>query len=292
MLNHSGISVNSKNLIIDSGCALILSGHKENDLKNNQDLGTTGRGIGPAYEDLYGRRSIRVGDLPNINVENCPIEALGLLKQVKDAILPYVSSDIMNFYSSINEPVLYEGAQGMMLDVFHGSYPYVTSSSTNPAFASVVTGRHKTSSVIGVMKAYSTRVGNGPFPSEITSDPIGKILQTNGREIGTVTGRSRRVGWLDLHQVKECIKLSNCNSIILTKIDVLDTLETIQINKGSERFEIFPGWLSSTKDITQYAELPNNARQYIEFIEKYLEIPVDFVSTGPDSSSVIDCRRI
>lgn len=304
ILKDAGIAVSPNNLIIDAGCALITPDHRRIDSEKNSNIGTTGRGIGPAYEDFYARRSLRVGDLalPDHVLEekfkNLFTNYSQWLMDFRRTILPYVIFDSAKYYQDVNGKVLFEGAQGMMLDVFHGSYPYVTSSSTNPAFASVVTGRHNITEIVGVTKAYSTRVGNGPFPTELNSGPAADVLSTVGREVGTVTGRKRRVGWLDLAQVKRSCEISGCRSIIVTKLDVLDSLSEIMVGIGplanewtptkqDIQYKTFTGWQVNTQGLTRWNQLPNGAIQYLEFIEDFLNIPVQFVSTGPVSSSMI-----
>lgn len=304
ILKDAGIAVSPSNLIIDAGCALITPDHRRVDSEKNSAIGTTGRGIGPAYEDFYARRSLRVGDLalPDHVLEekfkNFFTNYSQWLMDFRSTILPYVIFDSAKYYQDIDGKVLFEGAQGMMLDVFHGSYPYVTSSSTNPAFASVITGRHNITNIVGVTKAYSTRVGNGPFPTELHTGPEAEVLSTIGREVGTVTGRKRRVGWLDLAQVKRSCEISGCRSIVVTKLDVLDSLGEISVGIGPlanewvqtdnhMQYKTFAGWQVNTRDVTSWEQLPNQAKQYLEFIEDFLNISVKFISTGPDSSSMI-----
>lgn len=303
-LNDAGVKVSPDNLKIDAGCAVITPNHRRIDTEKNANIGTTGRGIGPAYEDFYARRSLRIGDIAcsdNFLEEKFKglfPEYFEWLSSFRSAIMPYILFDAANYYQNIQESVLYEGAQGMMLDVFHGSYPYVTSSSTNPAFASVVTGRHKKKSVMGITKAYATRVGNGPFATELTSGPAADILSTIGKEVGTVTGRKRRVGWLDLAQVKRSCAISGCQSLIVTKLDVLDSLEEIAVGVGTfenewqptgleKSYSMLPGWQTSTREITCWNDLPSQAKYYLEFIEDFLDIPIVYVSTGPNSNSMI-----
>lgn len=304
ILKDAGITVTADNLKIDAGCAVITPDHRRIDIESNGAIGTTGRGIGPAYEDFYARRSYRIGDvlLSDTLLEEKFKDLFANYPQwllsFRDVIKPYILVNAAEYYQNIQESIMFEGAQGMLLDVFHGSYPYVTSSSTNPAFASVVTGRHVEKSVIGITKAYATRVGNGPFPTELLSGEVADVLSTVGKEVGTVTGRKRRVGWLDLAQVKRSCQISGCNAIIVTKLDVLDSLSEISIGIGpldndwqdsnKPNYHIMRGWQEKTQGITSWADLPSKAKNYLEFIEDFLEIPIKYVSTGPNSTSTIE----
>lgn len=180
----------------------------------------------------------------------------------------------------------------MMLDVFYGTYPYVTSSPANPAFASVVTGYHpKELCTIGVIKAYATRVGHGPFNTEITEGPAADVLSNVGKEVGTVTGRKRRVGWLDLTGFHEITSIANVKTLALTKLDVLDSLNEINVCVNStdsdSQYMTLPGWKTSTRGITNYNDLPQNAKAYVDFIEKFTGYGITMISTGPESDSVI-----
>ena len=300
-LRDAGIIVNTSNLVIDAGCALIMPHHQQSDIVNNGSIGTTGRGIGPAYEDLYARRAMRVGDLILSTQElitkfSLSPEQVAWVRSFRDHLLPYVIYDAVDYYQKMSAPVLFEGAQGMMLDIFHGSYPYVTSSPANPAFASVITGRHQLE-VIGVTKAYATRVGNGPFATEILDGPVAETLSIVGKEVGTVTGRKRRVGWLDLSQVKRSCEIAGCKTIVITKLDVLDSLEEIKVAISSDtnswtatdsvQYHTLPGWKASTRGVRHWHSLPSAAQQYIDFIGKFLGKTVKYVSTGPDSNEIL-----
>lgn len=290
-------------LHIDMGCPVITPIHRVIDEIENKSIGTTCRGIGPAYSDFYARRARRVEDLLlsdeafEQKFPNCTEATRLMVRTVRDIIRPYVDP-FFCFDVYENESVLFEGAQGMMLDVFHGTYPYVTSSPANPAFASVVTGYHpKNLTTIGVTKAYATRVGSGPFQTELTEGLVAETLGSVGQEFGTVTGRKRRVGWLDLVQLKQSSKIAGTTTLALTKLDVLDTLEEIKVctrvakHPGTDQhyfeYETLPGWRTSTKNITSWDQLPSNAKDYVQFIERYVGIGISLISTGPSSESVI-----
>lgn len=290
-------------LHVDMGCPVITPVHRYVDEMENKSIGTTCRGIGPAYSDYYARRAIRVEDLLLTDeafedkFPDCSEATFSMVRDVRDKIRPYVDP-YFNFNVYEDERVLFEGAQGMMLDVFHGTYPYVTSSPANPAFASVVTGYHpKNLTTIGVTKAYATRVGSGPFYTELTEGPVAETLGSVGQEFGTVTGRKRRVGWLDLCQLRQSSKIAGTTTLALTKLDVLDTLREIKVctqvtkHLGSDEYDFnymtFPGWRTSTKNMTSWEQLPPLAKEYVEFIERFVGIGISIISTGPSSESVI-----
>lgn len=283
-------------LEIDEGCPIITPMHRHIDQKENGSIGTTCRGIGPAYSDYYARKAIRVRDLLltakqfKEQFPHCDEATYQMIEEVRTTISPFISD--FSFFSHDDESVLFEGAQGMMLDVFHGTYPYVTSSPANPAFASVVTGYHpKELCTIGVIKAYATRVGNGPFNTEITEGPAADVLSNVGKEVGTVTGRKRRVGWLDLTCLSEIARIANVKTLALTKLDVLDSLNEINVYvnpiRPDSQYRTLPGWKTSTRGITNYNDLPQNAKAYIDFIEKFTGYGISMISTGPESDSVI-----
>ncbi len=332
-LTINKISLHDK-LFISQNCHLILPTHIALDKAHETSLGkksigTTGRGIGPCYEDKVSRKGIRFLDLQNVDIFQKKLAQLMefhnfILKEyykeepidisfVRDDILSKykkISSFIINTDEYINQlcksgGVVFEGAQGTMLDVDHGTYPYVTSSNTT--LSGVISGTGINMGLInyglGITKAYSTRVGHGPFPSELNNEQgerIGKI----GGEVGATTGRTRRCGWLDLKVLKKAIQINNLSGIALTKIDVLDHFDKISIctNYGSINYETFevedlefitlPGWESSTVGITEFDSLPKNAKTYIETIEKLTDTPIDIISTGPARDEIIQKKNI
>tara|TARA_B100000902_G_scaffold281077_1_gene266961 strand:+ start:1624 stop:2892 length:1269 start_codon:yes stop_codon:yes gene_type:complete len=327
-LEENGISLESK-LLISQNCHLILPTHIALDQARERKLGeksigTTGRGIGPCYEDKVSRKGIRFIDLKNENIFLKKLEDLMgyhnfLLKEYfKEHIIDInaTADEIIKKYQKISKYILdtdeyindlckkggvvFEGAQGAMLDIDHGTFPYVTSSNTT--LSGVVSGTGVNMSLIkyglGITKAYSTRVGHGPFPSEL-NNKVGERIGEIGGEIGATTGRTRRCGWLDLKVLKKSIRLNNLSGIALTKIDVLDQFDEVSIclNYGEINYETFevdnveiitlPGWKSSTVGITDYEKLPKNAKAYIETIEKLANISVDIISTGPARNEII-----
>ena len=332
-LKDNKILLNDK-LYISQSCHLILPTHialdKAREISlGKKSIGTTGRGIGPCYEDKVSRKGIRFLDLQNVEIFQKKLAHLMefhnfILKEyykeepmdisfVRDDILSKykkISSFIINTDEYINQlcksgGVVFEGAQGTMLDVDHGTYPYVTSSNTT--LSGVISGTGINMGLInyglGITKAYSTRVGHGPFPSELNNEQgerIGKI----GGEVGATTGRTRRCGWLDLKVLKKAIQINNLSGIALTKIDVLDHFDKISIctNYGSINYETFevedlefitlPGWESSTVGITEFNSLPKNAKVYIETIEKLTDTPIDIISTGPARDEIIQKKNI
>ena len=337
-LSSRGIKIGSERLIISENTPLILPFHKDLDLlrekrAGKEKIGTTGRGIGPAYEDKVGRRALRTGDLqnadeikrklknmkvhhdilraglgaPDINEEQLFHELMQVGEKIKTFIKPVWK--ILNKQIKKNQNILFEGAQGSMLDVDFGTYPFVTSSSTIAAAAAIGSGvaHNKIKSVLGITKAYTTRVGEGPMPTELT-DNIGRYLAVEGNEKGTVTGRDRRCGWFDAPLVKRSCILNGVTSLALTKIDVLDKLETIKICTGyrvdKDELSDFPvttsltkkltpiyeeidGWNTSTVGLEKMSELPLNARIYIQRIEELTESKVSIISTGPERNQTI-----
>ena len=327
-LEHNGISLSNK-LFISENCHLILPTHIALDQARERKLGkksigTTGRGIGPSYEDKISRKGIRLLDLKN---ETIFLKKLDDLMDYHNFILEnYFHTDSINTHAVARElldkyykiskyiidtddyindlckegGVVFEGAQGTMLDVDHGTFPYVTSSNTT--LSGVVSGTGANMSLIkyglGITKAYSTRVGHGPFPSELNNN-IGEKIGKIGGEIGATTGRTRRCGWLDLKVLKKSIRLNNLSGIALTKIDVLDNFDEISIcvdydSIDYETFEVenlefikLPGWNESTVGSTKYDDLPKNAKAYIETIEKLADISIDIISTGPARNEII-----
>ena len=333
-----GVTVNSDNLILSESATLILPFHKEmdeirEDTAGKAKIGTTRRGIGPAYEDKVGRRSIRVMDLRSENNLNQRLDTVlmhhnairkGLGKKVyeknklknelmmiADKILKFAKPTwkILDNYKNLGKKILFEGAQGILLDVDHGTYPFVTSSNTVAASASIGSGCGPNSLgyVLGITKAYTTRVGEGPFPTELTND-IGALLGRRGNEFGTVTNRQRRCGWFDSVLVKQTCKISGINGIALTKLDVLDELEEIKIciqyELNGEKIDYFPtavedqikvkpvyktlnGWKTSTKGLRENKKLPQNAQRYIKEIEDLIGVKIASISTSPEREDTI-----
>ena len=337
-LEKAGISVRNR-LLISEACALILPVHVAIDqarerARGGKAIGTTGRGIGPAYEDKVGRRGLRAGDLLNVdtfaeklkelveyhnfmltnyykadavNYEQTLDEALSLGEQIKP-MLADVSEELYK-YQAQGKNLLFEGAQGALLDIDHGTFPYVTSSSTTAGGAATGSGIGPLDLdyVLGITKAYSTRVGNGPFPSEL-DDENGDYLGTKGHEFGATTGRKRRTGWFDAVAMRKSAKLNSLSGICLTKLDVLDGLEKIGICTayrlngevtetaplGADQYEQcqaiieeMPGWTQKTAGVIDYNELPDNAKAYIKRIEELVGVKVTIVSTGPDRDETI-----
>ncbi len=333
-----GVEINENNLILSEAATLILPFHKEmdqirEDSAGKSKIGTTRRGIGPAYEDKVGRRSIRVMDLASKqNLENRLSLVLehhnairkGLGKPIyeKDKLigdLLKISPNILKYsapvwrkidqFKSENKKILFEGAQGILLDVDHGTYPYVTSSNTVAASAATGSGcgPNSINYVLGITKAYTTRVGEGPFPTELT-DEIGNHLGEKGHEFGTVTSRKRRCGWFDGVLVRQTIKISGIDGIALTKLDVLDELDEINFcvaYKLNEKeidyfpaavedqlnvipvYKTFKGWKSKTQGIKKFEDLPNNAKIYVKAIEEFIETKVSSISTSPERKDTI-----
>ena len=337
-IKSKGIIVDENNLILSESANLILPFHKEmdeirEDAAGNAKIGTTRRGIGPAYEDKIGRRSIRVMDLVSESNLDHRLETVlihhnairkGLGKQVykKDQLkkdLLKIAPEILKFsqpvwkkideYKAKGKKILFEGAQGILLDVDHGTYPFVTSSNTVAATAATGAGcgPNTIKYVLGITKAYTTRVGEGPFPTEL-KDKTGELLGTRGKEFGTVTSRKRSCGWFDGVLVRQTIKISGIDGIALTKLDVLDELEEIKMSIAYELngkkidylpaavddqlkvkpiYKTFKGWKSSTKGIKDFEKLPENAKLYIKELEKFIETKISSISTSPERSDTI-----
>ena len=337
-IKSKGVNVDEKNLILSESANLILPFHKEmdeirEDSAGKAKIGTTRRGIGPAYEDKIGRRSIRVMDLSSENNLDHRLETVlihhnairkGLGKKIfqKDQLkkdLLKIAPEILKFsqpvwkkldeFKSKKKKILFEGAQGILLDVDHGTYPFVTSSNTVASAASTGTGcgPNTINYVLGITKAYTTRVGEGPFPTEL-KDKIGELLGTRGQEFGTVTSRKRRCGWFDGVLVRQTIKISGINGIALTKLDVLDELDEIQMCvkyeiagkqidylpaavdeqlKVKPIYKTFPGWKKSTKGIRNLKDLPDNAKKYIHAVEDFVGAKISSVSTSPEREDTI-----
>ena len=337
-IKSKGVEISEENLILSESANLILPFHKEmdeirEDAAGKAKIGTTRRGIGPAYEDKVGRRSIRVMDLISEKNLDHRLETVlmhhnairkGLGKELfeknklKKELLE-IAPQILKFskpvwkkideFKNEGKKILFEGAQGILLDVDHGTYPFVTSSNTVASSAATGSGcgPNTIGYVLGITKAYTTRVGEGPFPTELkneTGEHLGKI----GKEFGTVTSRKRRCGWFDGVLVRQTIKVSGINGIALTKLDVLDELDEIKMCVAYELdgkkvdylpaavddqlkvkpiYKSFKGWKSSTKGIKNFEKLPENAKIYIKELEKFIETKVSSISTSPERNDTI-----
>jgi len=337
-IKSKGVEVNEDNFIISESANLILPFHREmdeirEDAAGKGKIGTTRRGIGPAYEDKVGRRSIRVMDLRSESNLDQRLETVlihhnairkGLGKKIyeKDELkkeLLKIAPEILKFSKPVwlkidefkkkKKKILFEGAQGILLDVDHGTYPFVTSSNTVASSAATGTGcgPNTIHYVLGITKAYTTRVGEGPFPTELT-DKIGELLGTKGKEFGTVTSRKRRCGWFDGVLVRQTIKISGIDGIALTKLDVLDELEEIKMCVQYELegkkidylpaavedqlkikpiYKAFPGWKSKTRGIKNIDQLPENAKKYIFAVEDFIGAKISSISTSPEREDTI-----
>ena len=337
-IKSKGVEISEENLILSESANLILPFHKEmdeirEDAAGKAKIGTTRRGIGPAYEDKVGRRSIRVMDLISEKNLDHRLETVlmhhnairkGLGKELfeknklKKELLE-IAPQILKFskpvwkkideFKNEGKKILFEGAQGILLDVDHGTYPFVTSSNTVASSAATGSGcgPNTIGYVLGITKAYTTRVGEGPFPTELkneTGEHLGKV----GKEFGTVTSRKRRCGWFDGVLVRQTIKISGINGIALTKLDVLDELDEIKMCVAYELdgkkvdylpaavddqlkvkpiYKSFKGWKSSTKGIKNFEKLPENAKIYIKELEKFIETKVSSISTSPERNDTI-----
>ena len=337
-ITAKGVAVSADNLLIAENACLILPLHRELDqareaARGGQTIGTTGRGIGPAYEDKVGRRAIRMCDLSSLAALDARLDELLLhhnalrrgfgiadidkeelkaeLSEVAPHIVPYSGGVWRRLDSErrAGRRILFEGAQGAMLDIDHGTYPYVTSSNTvaGQAAAGSGMGPGTIGYVLGITKAYTTRVGSGPFPTEL-DDAIGQGLGERGHEFGTVTGRRRRCGWFDAVMVRQAVKVGGIKGIALTKLDVLDGMDTLKVctaykMNGHEAdhlpaqaaeqaaaqpvYESFDGWQQSTQGARSWAELPASAVKYIRRIEELIEAPVALLSTSPERDDTI-----
>ena len=317
-LKERGIDFKNR-FFVSSACTLILPTHISIDqVRDKQEsIGTTGRGIGPAYEDKIGRRAIRFGDIGDQDLLKEKVEMLvgyhnRILKdlyqhkphsvnEVFDEIMKYKhlydefcidSQDLMYEWVKNKKSILFEGAQGTLLDIDHGTYPYVTSSSTTAGGVStgLGIGPKYINKIIGISKAYTTRVGEGPFLTELF-DEDGALLAKRGNEFGATTGRPRRCGWLDLVALKKAIFTNSVTDLCITKLDVLDETKIIRVcveyNDNKPVFKEFNGWLCSTEGITQYSELPDKAKEYIEYIETFVNCSASMISTGPSRDQTI-----
>ncbi|HLA74620.1 MAG TPA: adenylosuccinate synthase [Gammaproteobacteria bacterium] len=342
MLEGNGVPARER-LKISEACPLILPCHIALDLareiaRGKAAIGTTGRGIGPAYEDKIARRAVRLGDLfhrerfaaklgeildyHNFVLQNYykaePIDFQRTLDETlayQDRLQPLVGDvpELLHQAYKRGEGVLFEGAQGALLDVDHGTYPYVTSSNTTAGGAATGTGvgPARFDYILGITKAYTTRVGSGPFPTELF-DETGEHLSQRGHEFGSTTGRARRVGWFDAVALRRSNQVNSVSGLCVTKLDVLDGIDTIRLCVGyrcggEERhtppigaeafadcepvYTDMPGWQESTVGISHYDELPINARNYLRRIEEITETPIDIVSTGPDRAQTIVLRH-
>ena len=350
ILEEEGVPVKER-LRISPNCPLILPNHIALDQarekkRGNAKIGTTGRGIGPAYEDKVARRAVRVADLIRggaaleqqlsellefhnfqltqyYGVEAVALEdVLALCNVWREVLAPLVVdvTETLHQYRKAGKAIMFEGAQGSLLDVDHGTYPYVTSSNTTAGGVSSGSGMGPLhlDYVLGITKAYTTRVGAGPFPTELhydaatdTGDAIGRHLGTVGHEFGASTGRQRRCGWFDAEILRRSVEVNSLSGICLTKLDVLDGLEEIKICVGYEPadsgcagssdaisfeclkpiYETMPGWTESTVGLTDIDQLPDNALAYVKRIEQLIECPIDIVSTGPDRAETIILRH-
>jgi len=343
MLQEKGIPVTER-LVISEACPLILPFHIALDqareqARGNKAIGTTGRGIGPAYEDKVSRRGLRVGDLfcaesfaaklkdvmeyhnfalqhyykaEPVNYDQVLQDALSIADTLKSMVVDV--TDMLAKAHDNGECIMFEGAQGTLLDIDHGTYPYVTSSNTT--VGGVATGAGfgplKLNYVLGIVKAYTTRVGSGPFPTELDCE-VGEHLGVKGHEFGATTGRKRRTGWFDAVAIKRAVQINSISGFCLTKLDVLDGLETIKICVGYKQkdgtvkdvppmaaddyesvepvYESMPGWSENTFGIQEFDSLPQAAKDYIARIHEITGVPVDIVSTGPDRVETIILRH-
>jgi adenylosuccinate synthase len=348
-LEAAGLKVRSR-LYLSESCPLILPFHVEVDKARESmretsgagKIGTTGKGIGPAYEDKVARRALRVQDLKHPQrfaerlrdllelhnfalagyLHSTPLEFQPIFDhamKVAEELKPMMA-DVGYLIHSANrdgQNILFEGAQGTLLDIDHGTYPYVTSSNcvAGNAAAGAGVGPDKLHYVLGITKAYTTRVGSGPFPTELPIDEPGTVghhLSTIGQERGTVTGRARRCGWLDAAALKRSTIINGVSGVCITKLDVLDGLSEISVCVGYELngrhidilpldaddiaackpiYETFPGWSESTAGLTEWEHLPANARRYLERVQEHIGVPIDMVSTGPDREHTILLRH-
>jgi adenylosuccinate synthase len=341
-LGAQGIVVTPGNLRIADNATLILSVHRELDVLRESaaapgaKIGTTGRGIGPAYEDKVGRRAVRLMDLADLGtlpqkidrllvhhnalrrgLNEPEIEASAILSElteVSERLLPFSETvwALLNERRRAGDRILFEGAQGALLDIDHGTYPFVTSSNTvaGQAAAGSGLGPSALGYVLGITKAYTTRVGEGPFPTEQQNE-IGQFLGERGHEFGTVTGRKRRCGWFDAVLVRQTVKISGIHGIALTKLDVLDGLPELRVCVGYEFngaridrlpasqaaqtqlvpvYETLEGWEQSTRGARSWADLPAQAVKYVRYIEELIEAPVALLSTSPERDDTILVR--
>ena len=328
--------INNPEIYLSSNISLILDYHKQLDkinesiLNTEKKIGTTSKGIGPAYQDKVGRKSIKLYDLKSKKIIE---EKMHSIKKFYDPILESFNEskinieqtiqDLLSFYDVVNElivdnsqikkefknkKILFEGAQGALLDLDHGSYPFVTSSNTVSSNIVIGSALQVDYQTVGIFKAYATRVGNGPFPSELFDD-IGDYIAEKGVEIGTVTKRKRRCGWLDLVSLQYSCEINRVNELCITKADVLNNLSEIKVCKSynskkyedvnfsesdileslsleNSDFEVFSTW-GETEYLSNFETLPDNLKKYISYIENYLNIPIKIISLGPERNQTI-----
>jgi adenylosuccinate synthase len=341
-LEHSGVPVRQR-LRISPACPLILPYHVALDqareaARGVDKIGTTGRGIGPAYEDKVARRSVRLGDLmrperfaeklrevmeyhnfvlteyfkvPALDYDEVCAEALRMAEIIRPLVADVTG--LLHNYRESGKRIMFEGAQGSLLDIDHGTYPFVTSSNTTAGGTATGSGYGPLylDYVLGITKAYTTRVGSGPFPTELF-DAVGQHLSAKGNEFGATTGRARRCGWFDAVALRQAVRINSVSGLCITKLDVLDGLETIKLCVGYTDkegntvpspidaedydelvpiYETLPGWQESTLGIQKLEQLPANARAYIQRIEAVVKTPVDIISTGPDRKETIVLRH-
>lgn len=341
-LEEQGVNVRER-LYISESCVLLLPYHVALDRAREQTkgqlaIGTTGRGIGPAYEDKVARRALRFCDLfdeqrlhvhlkevlayhnfilqhyyqvPPIDFQQLFTELLSVAAKLQPMRADVVA--LLTKYRHENKNILFEGAQGTLLDIDHGTYPYVTSSNTVAGAISCGSGFGPLylDYILGITKAYTTRVGAGPFPTELKGDSIGELLAKRGNEFGSVTGRPRRCGWLDMVALRRAIEINSFSGLAITKLDVLDELASIKICHAYRLhgqayqhppqecdllaqcepiYEELPGWQESTLGITSFAKLPDKAQRYLLRIEELTGVPIDIISTGPERSHTIVLR--
>ncbi len=320
-LIEQGVIFTTDNFIISPSAHMVLPIHIYLDRALNEKIGTTVRGIGPAYTDKVRRTGLRWESACDGSFEERYREHLDFVEKVYaivdedemrtlragipelvkavERLAPYVrdARPLLAEAAKDNANILYEGAQGTFLDIDHGTYPFVTSSSTSIGGAYTGSGVYLDfDKRIAIVKAYTTRVGEGPFPTELFDDN-GEKLRVNGHEFGSTTGRSRRCGWLDLALLKESCMINGFNYIVFSKISCLSGFETLQVAidynaDGSPVYTELPGWEEETEGCTNYDELPENCRKYIEFVEDFLGVSIGIVSTGPDRDNVIERKPI
>jgi len=331
MLEDAGVNVRDR-LMVSQGCPLILPHHIALDqvreaARGNQKIGTTGRGIGPAYEDKVARRGLRISDLyqpeqfkasltelmdyHNFVLKNYYNTKTVSLEETLDASLawaeelrPMVGDVVARLgqLQSDSANILFEGAQGALLDIDQGTYPFVTSSNTTAGTISsgCGVGPLDLDYILGITKAYTTRVGSGPFPTELF-DAVGAQLGKRGNEFGSTTGRPRRCGWFDACALKRSIQVNSLSGLCITKLDVLDGLDTVSLCTSYDEtdplnpqpvYEVLPGWQESSVGVQQIEDLPANARAYLNRIEEICGVPIDMISTGPDRQDTIVLRDL